>query len=134
MKSNWLFGIILFIFLSIFSITPVFATDLTDIGNLVDDFKFETDTSSSMSKTDMKLSKTAKTEQQFWNEIYTEYKGVIIGISGLALLTFTIMFICSFTRLGTTANNPQAKKGAQIALRIRLPLPRLLLPDTSQYP
>ena len=44
-----------------------------------------------------------------WNTIFTKYKGVIMGVSGVATLTMVVLFIMNFMKLGSTANNPQER-------------------------
>ena len=44
-----------------------------------------------------------------WNTIFTKYKGVIMGVSGIATLTMVVLFIMNFMKLGSTANNPQER-------------------------
>lgn len=51
-----------------------------------------------------------------WNRIFNEYKVVIIGISGIATLTFLVFFIINILKLGASGDNPNARKSATIAL------------------
>ena len=51
-----------------------------------------------------------------WNKIFKEYRGVIMGVSGIATLTMVILFIINFMKLGASAGNPQAKHQATIGL------------------
>lgn len=44
-----------------------------------------------------------------WTKIFTEYKGVIMGVSGIATLTMVILFIINFIKLGKSADNPSER-------------------------
>ena len=57
-----------------------------------------------------------KTQKETWNSIFTEYKGVIIGVSGVGCLTMVLMFIILFMKLGTVAANPQERKNVVTGL------------------
>jgi hypothetical protein len=47
-----------------------------------------------------------------WNTIFKKYKVVILGFSGIATLTFVLLFIKNFISLGACSDNPQARRGA----------------------
>lgn len=51
-----------------------------------------------------------------WNKVFTEYKGAVVGISGIATLTFVALFIFNFMKLGATSGNPQARQACVITL------------------
>ena len=51
-----------------------------------------------------------------WNKIFTEYKGVIIGITGIGTLTMVCLFIFNFMKLGQSAGNPQQRSMALTGL------------------
>lgn len=51
-----------------------------------------------------------------WNKVFIEYKGIIVGISGVCTLTFVALFIINFMKLGQAAGNPQARSTALNAL------------------
>lgn len=51
-----------------------------------------------------------------WTKIFTKYKGVIMGISGIATLTMVVLFILNFMKLGQSAGNPQARSQALTGL------------------
>lgn len=112
---------ILFIFLMLIFSKPVFAdgSDVTDIDKIFDMFNFEDSSDSSLLDTSMTFSADNGTEikqEDFWNKIFTEYTGVVVGIAGVCSLTFALLFLFNFTKLGTTAGNPQARKTVQINL------------------
>lgn len=51
-----------------------------------------------------------------WNTIFEEYKGFIMGIYGLFIMTCVLIFVISFAKLGASAGNPQARKNAIIGI------------------
>ena len=51
-----------------------------------------------------------------WKKIFDKYKGIIIGLSGIATLTMVVLFILNFMKLGQSAGNPQAKSQALTGL------------------
>ena len=51
-----------------------------------------------------------------WTTIFTKYKGVIMGVSGIATLTMVVLFILNFMKLGQAAGNPQARSQALTGL------------------
>ena len=51
-----------------------------------------------------------------WNDIFTQYKGVIVGITGIGTLTMVCLFIFNFMKLGQSAGNPQARSAALTGL------------------
>ena len=46
------------------------------------------------------------------NRILTEYKGIIVFISGIAMLSMIMFFILNFIELGNSRGNPQARQKA----------------------
>jgi len=53
-----------------------------------------------------------KKQSDVWNKIFVEYKGIIMGITGLGTLTMVALFIINFIKLGQAANNPSEKSRA----------------------
>lgn len=51
-------------------------------------------------------------EEDFWNTLYRNYKGVIIFVSGAIALVFVGLFMINGMRYMGSANNPQARKAA----------------------
>lgn len=51
-----------------------------------------------------------------WNKIFSEYKGVIVGITGIGTLTMVCLFIFNFMKLGQSAGNPQQRSMALTGL------------------
>lgn len=47
-----------------------------------------------------------------WNTIFKKYKVVITGFTGIATLTFLILFIVQLVRLSAAANNPTERSKA----------------------
>ena len=58
----------------------------------------------------------ATEKKESYNLFLKQYKGVIIGVSGIATLTFVVLFIISFMKLGASAGNPQQRHEALMAL------------------
>lgn len=54
--------------------------------------------------------------QSTWNRIFSEYKEVIVGISGIATLTFFVFFIVNLLKLGGSGDNPNARRSAILGL------------------
>ena len=46
------------------------------------------------------------------NKILTEYRGIIVFISGIAMLSMIMFFIFNFIELGNSKGNPQARQKA----------------------
>ena len=42
-------------------------------------------------------------------KILAEYRNVIVGVSGVATLTFVVLFIINFIKLGKSSSNPQER-------------------------
>ena len=55
-------------------------------------------------------------QETAWTTIFTKYKGVIMGVSGVATLTMVVLFILNFMKLGQAAGNPQARSQALTGL------------------
>ena len=53
-----------------------------------------------------------KQQSDVWNTIFVQYKGIIMGITGLGTLTMVALFIINFIKLGQAANNPNEKSRA----------------------
>jgi hypothetical protein len=47
-----------------------------------------------------------------WTTIFNNYKKIIMGFSGLATLTFVVLFIKNFMSLGANADNPTGRRSA----------------------
>lgn len=45
-----------------------------------------------------------------WNQIFSRYRNIIVGLSGFATLTMLGAFIFLFTKLGATSGNDQARR------------------------
>lgn len=133
-KKEILKTFILLLFMFILLSHPVFAKEetevagtgttsegaLTDIDKLNEMFTFgEESEDTELLAPDMKFTankdKTIKGDS-FWNEVLTQYHDVIVGVSGVCLLTFLVLFLYNLTKLGATAGNPQARKTVQVNL------------------
>lgn len=44
-----------------------------------------------------------------WNLVYSKYKRVIVGISGLGAITCVLAFVLFFIKMGSTAGNPSER-------------------------
>lgn len=100
-----------------FFLTTVKASTMTDLGNLNNMFIFETNNEASgLADNSMSFVAARPDDIGFWNKIYMEYHSLITGVSAVCLLTFGALFIINFTKLGTTAGNPQLRKSIQINL------------------
>ena len=47
-----------------------------------------------------------------WNNLFSRYRTVIVGISGIGAITMIAFFIINFMKLGSSAGNPQARSQA----------------------
>jgi len=45
-------------------------------------------------------------KQGAWNRLFTEYKGILVGISGVCSLTFFLLFMLNASKLASSASNP----------------------------
>lgn len=59
---------------------------------------------------------SSETGQEGWTTILTQYRSVIVGVSGVCALTFLLLFILNFTKLGQSAGNPQMRSQALLGL------------------
>lgn len=51
-----------------------------------------------------------------WTTLLTKYRGVIVGVSGVAAITMVVIFVVNFLKLGASATNPQARSQALAGL------------------
>ena len=47
-----------------------------------------------------------------WMELFSKYRELILGFSGVATLTMVLFFIVYFVKLGRTGDNPDARSSA----------------------
>lgn len=47
-----------------------------------------------------------------WNQLFSKFKGIIVGITGIGTLVMIVLFIIQFMKLGASAGNPQARQQA----------------------
>lgn len=59
---------------------------------------------------------TTTGQQNFWSRILTKYKSVIVGVAAVCTLTFVLIFVLNFTKLGQSAGNPQMRSQAIMGL------------------
>jgi len=50
--------------------------------------------------------------EQTWTTIFNKYKGVILGISGIVTLTFVLILLFKFGKLGAAGDNPNLRREA----------------------
>lgn len=81
------------------------------------DVTMKVDESSGLYKSSFSTNGMSSTDKvSAWNHVFTEYKGIIVGISGVCTLTFILLFILNFIKLGQSAGNPQLRSQALTAL------------------
>lgn len=51
-------------------------------------------------------------QSDVWNKIFVEYKGIIMGITGIGTMTMVVFFILNFIKLAKSADNPSEKSRA----------------------
>ena len=111
MKTQRFFAIIMLaivfslVVMPIVSPTEVYAsTEKTDVGDvnisIGDDGKLKVEN----------LGK--KNSSQAWGDLFTQYRGFIVGLSGVGAITMIALFIIQFIKLGASAGNPQARSQA----------------------
>ena len=47
-----------------------------------------------------------------WNQLFSRFKGIIVGLTGVGTLVMIVLFIIQFMKLGSSAGNPQARSQA----------------------
>ncbi len=47
-----------------------------------------------------------------WGTIFKQYRGIIVGVSGIGAISMIAFFIINFMKLGAAAHNPQARSQA----------------------
>ena len=47
-----------------------------------------------------------------WNNLFSKYRTVVVGVSGVGAITMIVFFIINFMKLGSSAGNPQARSQA----------------------
>lgn len=55
-------------------------------------------------------------QDSVWTKLFTEYRGIIVGLSGVAAITMIVFFIINFMKLGAASGNPQARTQAIMGL------------------
>lgn len=59
---------------------------------------------------------TYQGQSSFWNKMLTEYRDVVCLISSIATLTFILIFIVNFVKLGNTMGNPSGRSSVMKSL------------------
>lgn len=70
---------------------------------------------------DMELNITGITDvkdngQSVWQKIFSQYRGVIVGLSGIGAITMIVFFIINFMKLGASSGNPQQRTQALVGI------------------
>jgi hypothetical protein len=47
-----------------------------------------------------------------WNQLFSRFKGVIVGLTGVGTMVMIVLFIIQFMKLGSSAGNPQQRSQA----------------------
>lgn len=58
----------------------------------------------------------AEGQQSVWEKIFTQYRGVIVGLSGIGAITMIVFFIINFMKLGASSGNPQQRTQALVGI------------------
>lgn len=113
-KKNIVRFVFLFVFLFMF-LAPIEAraTQFVDIGKISEEGTFDFNTS--VGANDMQFGGIEETEN-FWDLIYSRYRGIIMFVSGIISLFFVGIFIVNITKYGASAANPNARKQVMVTL------------------
>lgn len=112
MKTQRFFAIIMLaivfslVVMPIVSPTEVYAnTTKTDVGDV--DVKINATTGK------LEISNLGKKDaSEAWGDLFVQYRGFIVGLSGVGAITMIALFIIQFMKLGASAGNPQARSQA----------------------
>ena len=116
-KNIFIKCFVIFYFLFFLFSIPVKASQMTDLGDVGGMFSFTNSDDATLADSSMDFTAENpedKDATDFWNLIYGEYRGLIVGIAGVCFITFAALFIMNFVKLGATAGNPQARKACVI--------------------
>ena len=108
MKNIQKILVFLLIFTCIFSVTCFANNTVNPLENLGGTNGFNI-SSNNMHIAGLTDSNSSGGQVEAWNIIFKEYRGVILGVSGVAALTFLALFVINFMKLGATAGNPQMR-------------------------
>lgn len=93
--------------------------DLTGGGvNTVNDIDAETlvDENGKLSVNIKGITDVKDNGQSVWQKIFTQYRGVIVGLSGIGAITMIVFFIINFMKLGASSGNPQQRTQALVGI------------------
>lgn len=88
--------------------------DFTDLADL--DIVMDEDGNVSIVQMEELKKESTKSQSRAWNKFFEKYKGLLVGISGVCTLTFVLLFLISFARIGKSSNNSQERSKAASAL------------------
>ena len=93
-------------------------SNVTDLSDLMEDDVFSFTSGTPLDKSEMKfqVNKTDVEDKDFWQKIFDEYHDLIVFISAVCTMTFVVLFLITFIKLGGSAGNPQQRKTYSIAL------------------
>lgn len=115
-QKNIAMILLMIILMMTFSTIAVFADEgEKDIANDIGDVnvKMTVDPTTGEASIDMGLGfNEADGTQEVWSQIFIKYKAVIVGFTGIAMLTSIIIFIVKFMQLQASSGNPTAKAQA----------------------
>ena len=72
----------------------------------IDDMSVKMDQNGKMTTSFDDQSDSTKT----WNTVFKKYRVVVVGISGLLTLTFIILFLVNFFKIGAASDNPTERR------------------------
>lgn len=113
-KFVWSILLIMMLFASIGQ-SLVYASDINDLSisasfNEANNEGYDGDTVLSVNLGGLESSESGGAR------ILAEYRNAIIGVSGVATLTFIVLFIINFLKLGKSGDNPQERTNSIMAI------------------
>lgn len=107
--KNLLFRKILILLVILFLTIPntVYAIDFEkDLANLDIDLDSET----GLVSINQYSGNNKPSQTEAWNTVYSEYKEILVGFSGILTLTFVVLFMKNTFALGQSSENPQERE------------------------
>ena len=88
--------------------------DFSDLANL--DISMNEDYIVSIDQVEALKHESTLYQEKAWNKFFNKYKGLLVGVSGVCTLTFVLMFLISFAKIGKSSNNSQERSKAASSL------------------
>lgn len=88
--------------------------DFSDLANL--DISMDEDYIVSIDQVEELKHESTSYQEKAWNKFFEKYKGLLVGVSGVCTLTFVLMFLISFAKIGKSTNNSQERSKAASSL------------------